>query len=85
MIYLKRQVPYQMLGQLWDSWQLNFWLGLASLGAGLVVVMLFLLIPAWRRKFLRSGMDIEGVGLVALMVVIVAIGCYNYFGGGTGA
>lgn len=71
-----------MLGQLWDSWQFNLWLDLASLGAGLAVVAPCLLVPAWRRKILRSDMDIEGVGLMALTVVIVAIGCYNYFGAG---
>lgn len=73
-----------MLGQLWDSWQFNLWLGLASLGAGLAVVAPCLLVPTWRRKILRSDIDIEGVGLMTLTVVIVAIGCYNYFGTGNG-
>lgn len=70
-----------MIDQLWNSWQFNFWLGLASLGAGLAVVAPCLLVPSWRRRILRSGVDIEGVGLIALVVVIVAIGCYNYFAG----
>ena len=68
-----------MLDQLWNSWQFNVWLGLASLGAGLVVVSPCLLVPSWRRSILRSDIDIEGVGLIALTVVIVAIGFYNYF------
>ncbi|HEY1136128.1 MAG TPA: hypothetical protein VGE64_01415 [Xanthomonadaceae bacterium] len=70
-----------MIDQLWNSWQFNVWLGLASLGAGLIVVAPCLLVPSWRRRILRSGVDIEGVGLIALVVVIVAIGCYNYFAG----
>jgi hypothetical protein len=74
-----------MLGELWDSWQFNFWLGLASLGAGLAVVSPCLLVPSWRRKFLQADLDIEGTGLVALAVVLVSVGCYNYFGAGSGA
>lgn len=73
-----------MLSQLWNSWQFNFWLGLASLGAGLVVVAPCLLVPSWRRKILRADVDIEGVGLIALTALIVAVGCYNYFGAGNG-
>jgi threonine/homoserine/homoserine lactone efflux protein len=69
-----------MIDQLWNSWQFNVWLGLAGLGAGLIVVAPCLLVPSWRRRVLRSDIDIEGVGLIALTVVIVAIGCYNYFG-----
>jgi threonine/homoserine/homoserine lactone efflux protein len=70
-----------MIDQFLNSWQFNFWLGLASLGAGLVVVAPCLLIPSWRRRILRSDIDIEGVGLIALTVVIIAIGFYNYFAG----
>ncbi len=73
-----------MLSQLWESWQFNFWLGLVSLAAGLVVVSPCLLVPSWRRKLLQSDLDIEGVGLIALTVVLVAVGCYNYFGAGNG-
>ena len=70
-----------MIDQLWNSWQFNVWLGLASLGVGLAVVAPCLLVPSWRRRILRSDIDIEGVGLIALTVLIVAIGCYNYFAG----
>lgn len=70
-----------MLDQLWNSWQFNVWLGLASLGAGLVVVAPCLLVPSWRRRILRSDIDIEGVGLITLTVLIIAIGFYNYFAG----
>lgn len=70
-----------MIDQLWNSWQFNFWLGLASLGAGLAVVAPCLLVPSWRRRILRSDIDIEGVGLIVLTVVIIPIGFYNYFAG----
>lgn len=70
-----------MLTHFLDSWQFNLWLGLASLGAGLAIVAPCLLVPAWRRKILRADLDIEGVGLILLAAIIVAIGCYNYFRG----
>ncbi|WP_371180709.1 hypothetical protein [Xanthomonas sacchari] len=73
-----------MLRQLWESWQFNLGLGLASLGAGLLVVSPCLLVPSWRRKLLRSNLDIEGVGLIALTVVLVAVGFYNYVSAGDG-
>lgn len=73
-----------MLSQLWESWQFNIGLGLASLGAGLLAVSPCLLVPSWRRKLLRSNLDIEGAGLMTLTVVLVAVGCYNYFGSGNG-
>lgn len=74
-----------MLSQISDIWQFNFWLGLASLCAGLVVVSPCLLFPTLRRRILQAELDIEGVGLIALAVAIVAIGCYNYFSGTGGA
>ncbi|WP_282273225.1 hypothetical protein [Stenotrophomonas sp. PS02298] len=74
-----------MFSQLLDSWQFNLWLGLASLCVGLVVISPCLLIPSLRRKILKADLDIEAIGLTALVVAIVAIGCYNYFGGAIGA
>lgn len=74
-----------MLSQLWESWQFNLGLGLASLGAGLLVVSPCLLVPSWRRKLLRSNLDIEGVGLIALTVALAAVGCYNYISAGNGS
>ncbi|MCW0400005.1 hypothetical protein NB688_003536 [Xanthomonas sacchari] len=73
-----------MLSQIWESWQFNLGLGLASLGAGLLVVSPCLLVPSWRRKLLRSNLDMEGVGLIALTVVLVAFGFYNYVSAGNG-
>ena len=74
-----------MLNELWGHWQFNLWLGLASLAAGLAVVSPCLLVPSWRRKILNADLDIEGVGLIALVVALVAVGCYNHFGGGNGS
>lgn len=74
-----------MLSQLLDSWQFNFWRGFASLCAGLVVISPCLLIPSLRRKILKADLDIEAIGLIALVVAIVSIGCYNHFGGTSGA
>lgn len=73
-----------MLSQLLDSWQFNFWRGLASLCAGLLVISPCLLVPSLRRNILKADLDIEAIGLIALVVAIVAIGCYNYFGGTSG-
>jgi hypothetical protein len=73
-----------MFAQFLEAWKFNFWLGLASLGIGLVVVAPCLLVPSWRRRILRSYVDIEGIGFIVLVVAIFAIGCYNHFGSGTG-
>jgi len=69
-----------MVDELWGFWQFNFWLGLASLGAGLLAVSPCLLVPSWRRKILQADMDIEGLGAIVLFIVMVAVGCYNYIG-----
>ncbi|AMJ56422.1 hypothetical protein AXG53_07005 [Stenotrophomonas sp. KCTC 12332] len=75
----------RMLSQISDIWQFNFWLGLASLCAGLVVISPCLLLPTLRRRILLAELEIECVGLIALAVAIVATGCYNYFSGTGGA
>jgi len=74
-----------MLGQLLGSWQFNFWRGLVSLCAGLLAISPCLLVPSLRRKILKVAPDIEAIGLIALVVAIVAIGCYNHFGSASGA
>ncbi|WP_334178941.1 hypothetical protein [Pseudoxanthomonas sp.] len=69
-----------MAEQLVEFWQWQFWLGLISLGAGLAVIAPCLLVPSWRRRILKADLDIEGVGLITLVVAIIAAGCYNYIG-----
>lgn len=74
-----------MFEQFLNWWSFNFWLGLVSLITGLVIVSPFLLSKNFRRRILRSDFDIEAIGIVALVVAVIAIGCYNYFGAGSGA
>lgn len=74
-----------MFEQIANWWQFNFWLSLASLGVGLAVVAPFMLNRSIRKKFSRSEIDIEAIGLATLVVAVIAIGCYNYFGAGSGA
>ena len=71
-----------MFNQLLDSWKFDFWLGLASLVAGLIVVAPFLLSTRFRKRF--ANLDVESIGLLALVVLVVSIGCYNYFGAASG-
>ena len=74
-----------MFDQLWHFTQFNFWRGLICLIAGMVVVAPCMLVPSWRRKIARSDVDLEIVGLTALIVVIVAVALYNNLGTGSGA
>jgi len=73
-----------MMDELWQYLQFNAWRSLISLGAGLAVVAPCLLVPSWRRKILRFDVDIETVGLVALIVLLVAVACHNNFVIGNG-
>ena len=73
-----------MLSELLEWWQRHVLLGLLYLGVGVLVLAPLLLVPSWRKRLLRLDIDIEGVGLLALIVLVVAIGCYNYFGSGAG-
>jgi|GEM_PF-669365 len=74
-----------MLGELLEWWQRNFLFGLFCIGLGVLVMAPLLLVPSWRRWLLRFDVDIEGIGLVALLVLLLAVGCYNYFRRGNGA
>ncbi len=71
-----------MFDQLVNSWKFDFWLGLASLVAGLIVISPLLLSSRFRKRAL--DFDLEAIGLFALVVLVVSIGCYNYFGAGSG-
>jgi hypothetical protein len=73
-----------MLSELLEWWQRHVLLGLLYLGVGVLVLAPLLLVPSWRKRLLRLDIDIEGVGLLALIALVVAIGCYNYFGSGAG-
>ena len=74
-----------MLKAIFDWWQFNFWLGTACLAAGIAVVLPFLLSKSFRKWFGRADIDLETVGLIALVVAVVIIGLYNHFGRSGGA
>lgn len=67
-----------MIDQFMDFFLYKFFLGLASLGIGLAVIAPCLLVPSWRHRILKSDPDIEGLGLIALVVAIIAVGAYNH-------
>lgn len=73
-----------MLSELFEWWQRHLLLGLLCVGVGVLVLAPLLLVPSWRKRLLRADIDVGGVGLLALFVLVVAIGCYNYFVGGAG-
>ena len=68
-----------MLHELSNWWQWNFWLGLASLAAGIAVISPFLLSKRFRKLFSRGDFDLEGIGLIALILAVIAVGLYNRF------
>jgi len=75
-----------MFKAIFDWWQFNFWLGTACLAAGVAVVLLpFLLNKSFRKWFDRSDIDLEVVGLIALVIALIVIGLYNHFGRSSGA
>ena len=74
-----------MLKTIFDWWQFNFWFGTACLAAGIAVVLPFLLSKTFRKRFARSDIDLEAIGLIALVIAVIIIGLYNYFGRSSGA
>ena len=75
-----------MLKSFFDWWQFNFWLSTASLIVGIAVISLpFALSKSFRKWLARSDIDLEFVGFIALAVVVISIGLYNYFGRSSGA
>lgn len=69
-----------MLHALWDWTRFGLWLGLACLAAGLVVTLPLLLFKPLRRRFSRSEYDVETIGAIALIVMLLAMGLYNHLG-----
>jgi hypothetical protein len=66
-----------MIHEIWNWIEFNFWLGLICVAAGLLATLPLLLFKSSRRRFLRSGYEIETVGFVALIVAIALIGLYK--------
>lgn len=61
--------------------QFDFWRQVGSLAAGVIVLVPCLLVPSWRRKVLQRDLEVEMIGFIALIVLLVAVGCYNAFDG----
>jgi len=70
-----------MLNAVMDFWRSGFWFDVACLAAGTAVVSPFLLSKSLRKRLARSDLDLEKIGLIALIVALVAIGAYNRFSG----
>jgi hypothetical protein len=68
-----------MLNAIADFWRSGFWFDVAFLTAGIAVVSPVLLSKSLRKRLARSDLDLEKIGLIALILGLVAIGVYNRF------
>jgi hypothetical protein len=68
-----------MLNAITDLSRPGFWLDVACLTAGIAVVSPVLLSKSLRKRLARSDLDLEKIGLIALILGLVAIGVYNRF------
>jgi hypothetical protein len=69
-----------MIHEIWQWIEFNFWFASICLAVGLLATLPLLLTKSSRRRFLRSGYEIETIGAVVLIVAIVLIGLYNNLG-----
>jgi hypothetical protein len=69
-----------MIHEIWKWIEFNFWFTSICFAVGLLVTLPLLLAKSSRRRFLRSGYEIETIGAVVLIVAIVLIGLYNRLG-----
>jgi hypothetical protein len=69
-----------MIHEIWKWIEFNFWFGFVALAVGLLATLPLLLTKTNRKRFLRSGYEIEVIGAVVLIVAIVLIGLYNHLG-----
>jgi hypothetical protein len=67
-----------MLNATVDIWR-SGWFEVTCLAAGTAVVSPFLLSRSLRKRFARSDLDLEKLGLIVLIVALFAIGVYNRF------
>ncbi|GAB3745228.1 hypothetical protein [Lysobacter olei] len=74
-----------MLDAIFDWWQFDFWFKTICLAAGIAVVLPFLMSKSFRKRFARSDVDLEAIGLIALVAAVIIIGLDNYFWRGSGA
>lgn len=61
-----------------EAWIREFWLWLACLAAGTLVVGPLLLSRSFRRRFARTDLDLPAVGLIVLIVILLCIGVPNW-------
>jgi hypothetical protein len=69
-----------MIDDIVHWWTLHFWYTTICLVAGAAVVSPFLFSTSFRRWFARRDIDVELIGLAALVVAIVSVGLYNTWG-----
>ena len=75
-----------MLSEMWHWIQFDFWRSLACLAVGAVIIFPLLLNKSFRKRVNGFGLDeLEAIGFIVLVISIVGIGLYNYFGASTGA
>jgi hypothetical protein len=68
-----------MLNAITDFSRPGLWFDVACLAAGIAVVSPVLLSRSLRKRLARSDLDLEKIGLIALIIGLVAIGAYNRF------
>lgn len=71
-----------MLQAMIEWWQYHVWLGLAGLAVGLTIISPFLMSKRFRKWLSRSQLELEGLGLLAIVLAIIAIGLYNRLSAG---
>ena len=67
-----------MVNAAFDFWR-SGWFEVTCLAAGTAVVSPLLLRRSLRKRFARSDLDLEKLGLIILIVALFAIGVYNRF------
>jgi hypothetical protein len=70
-----------MLQEMLEWWQYNFWLRLAGLVIGTTVTSP-LLSKRSRKWFSRSNLELEGPGVLLIVLAITAVGFYKRLSAG---
>ena len=71
-----------MLQDIFEWWQYNFWLGLAGFAVGVATIAPLLLSKRFRNRFSRSNLELEGLGVLLIVLAIISIGLYNRLSAG---
>ncbi len=71
-----------MLHDLWEWMQVHFWIGMLCTRVGAAVIAApFLSSRRFRRWFGRQDVELEHIGLVVLLIVLLCIGIPNFLRG----